>query len=109
LIVSLKEQTESPASAGLRLCERNSGFGISAQSTSAPLNVLIRANALPLSITITVAAPSSVNETNISSANINGARLCAGNSLIRTRIRRSAGGRDVKKAQRAEFSHGGRK
>lgn len=38
----------------------------------AAFNVLIRANALPLSITIiTVATPSPVNETNISSANIN--------------------------------------
>lgn len=39
--------------------------------TAAALNVLIRANALPLSITIIVAVKPQVNETNISSANIN--------------------------------------
>lgn len=42
------------------------------RSTVAAFNVLIRANALPLSITIiTVVTPSPVNETNISSTNIN--------------------------------------
>lgn len=42
------------------------------RSIAMAFNVLIRANALPLSITIiTVVAPSPVNETNISSANIN--------------------------------------
>jgi len=54
-------------------CRAVQNSGHSREYTSvAAFNVLIRANALPLSITIiTVATPSPVNETNISSANIN--------------------------------------